>query len=109
MSKISQTDSVDTSDLHTIEIVAPGVSAPMDVMHTFLKELRLTGAKAANTAIFENPAHAVMKSTDYTLKVWVNPAQAKTGAFKLTYAIKEQPEPRKGLLSRLLLKHSVPA
>ena len=59
----------------------------MDVMHRFLKEFRGAGHYTANTAIFENPAHAVMTEDTYILKLWVTERDGKAGLFDLKYEI----------------------
>lgn len=59
----------------------------MDVMHRFLKEFRAAASQPANTAIFENPAHAVMTSKRYTLKLWVTERVGEDNLFDIKYEI----------------------
>ncbi len=70
-----------------IEIEAHKGQTCMDVMHKFLKEFRSTGASPVNTAIYENPAHAVMSAESYALKVWVTQKDEDSALFNIRYEI----------------------
>lgn len=78
---------VPDTDTRVIEIPTEPDLTCMDVMHRFLKVFRSTGASPANTAIFENPAHAIMTAKNYTLKVWVSRHAGETALFDLKYEI----------------------
>jgi len=87
MAKNNQKLRTQCNSARFIEIETQPGRACMDIMHQFLKEFRSTGASPSNTAIYENPAHAIMTAESYTLKVWVTQKDEDAALFDLRYQI----------------------
>ena len=84
-----------------ISIEDAAANSSMDVIHGFLKEFGKTHC-GQNTAIYENPAKAVLRAPDYELNVQVTAANEADGCYNLAYSIEELGPSKPGLIAKIL-------